>query len=247
MFARTQANRIWVQLMGRGIVDPVDDFRASNPPTHPELLDSIAQDFASHGFDIRHCIRTIMASRTYQLASDGGDADDEVNYSHAIIRRLGAEQILDSMSTALTAPLHFDDWPQAKRLAEIPEGRKHYHPIKTDLDRFALAFGKPPRLIASDCERTNEPTVAQAFQLLSGPVVNDLLTRKDNRLGSLLATTRPDAEIITELYLATLSREPSPAEMERGKAHLASHKDKRRALEDLAWALVNAKEFLFRH
>ena len=247
MFARTQVNRVWTQLMGRGIVDPLDDFRASNPPTHPELLDALVQDFTSHGYDLRHLIRTIMASRTYQLASDGGDPEDETNYSHALIRRLGAEQILDSMSTALVAPLRFPDWPNATRLAEIPEGRKHYHPITSDLDRFALAFGKPPRLIASDCERTNEPTVAQAFQLLSGPVINELLTRKENLLGKLLATTKPDAEIISELYLATLSREPSAVEIERAKAHLASSKDKRRALEDLAWALLNAKEFLFRH
>ncbi|MEO6741574.1 MAG: DUF1553 domain-containing protein, partial [Chthoniobacteraceae bacterium] len=163
------------------------------------------------------------------------------------IRRLGAEQILDSMSAALAAPLSFPDWPGTTRLAELPEGRKHYHPIKTDLDRFALAFGKPPRLIASDCERTNEPTVAQAFQLLSGPVINELLTRKTNLIGKLLATTKPDAEIISELYLATLSREPNAAELDRAKSHLASEKDKRRALEDLAWAMLNAKEFLFRH
>ena len=247
MFARTQANRIWVQLLGRGIVDPVDDFRASNPPTHPDLLDALVKEFTTHGYDLRHLIRTIMASRTYQLASDGGDADDEANYSHALIRRLGAEQILDSMSTALAAPLSFPEWPGATRLAELPEGRKHYHPITSDLDRFALAFGKPPRLIASDCERTNEPTVAQAFQLLSGPVINELLTRKDNRIGSLLATTKPDAEIVSELYLAALSREPSAAELSRAKSHLASEKDKRRALEDLEWALLNAKEFLFRH
>ena len=247
MFARTQVNRIWAQLMGRGIVDPLDDFRASNPPTHPELLDALVKEFTSHGYDLRHLIRTIMASHTYQLSSDGGDADDDANYSHALIRRLGAEQILDSMSTALGAPLHFDDWPAATRLAEVPEGRKHYHPIKTDLDRFALAFGKPPRLIASDCERTNEPTVAQAFQMLSGPVIHELLTQKENLIGRLLATTRPDAEMISELYLATLSREPSAAEMERAKSHLASSQDKRRALEDLAWAVLNAKEFLFRH
>ncbi len=247
MFARTQVNRVWAHLMGRGIVDPPDDFRASNPPTHPELLDALAKEFTTHGYDLRHLIRTIMASRTYQLASDGGDADDEANYSHALIRRLGAEQILDSMSTALAAPLNFPDWPGTTRLAELPEGRKHYHPIKTDLDRFALAFGKPPRLIASDCERTNEPTVAQAFQLLSGPVINELLTRKQNLIGSLLATTKPDAEIITGLYLATLSRDASASEMERAKSHLRSEKDKRHALEDLAWALLNAKEFLFRH
>jgi hypothetical protein len=245
MFARTQVNRIWAQLMGRGLVDPVDDFRASNPPTHPGLLDALAKDFAAHGYDLRHAIRTIMASRSYQVASEGGVADDEINYSRALIHRLGAEQILDSMSKALAAPLRFDDWPNATRLAEIPEGRKHYHPIKTDFDRFALAFGKPPRLIASDCERTNEPTVAQAFQLLSGPLVNELLTRKDNLLGTLLSTTRPDSEIVSELYLSTLSREPSAGELERTTAHLASARDRRGALEDVAWTLVNAKEFLF--
>ena len=247
MFARTQVNRIWAQLMGRGIVDPIDDFRASNPPTHPELLDALVKEFTTHGYDLRHLIRSIMASRTYQLASDGGDADDEANYSHALIRRLGAEQILDSMSTALAAPLSFPEWPGTTRLAELPEGRKHYHPIKTDLDRFALAFGKPPRLIASDCERTNEPTVAQAFQLLSGPVIDELLTRKTNLIGKLLATTKPDAEVVSELYLATLSREPDAVELERAKSYLAAAQDKRRALEDLAWAMLNAKEFLFRH
>jgi hypothetical protein len=247
MFARTQVNRIWAHLMGRGIVDPLDDFRASNPPTHPELLDALVKEFTSHGYDLRHLIRTIMASRTYQLASDGGDRDDETNYSHALIRRLGAEQILDSMSASLGAPLHFDDWPNAKRLAEIPEGRKHYHPISTNLDRFALSFGKPPRLIASDCERTNEPTVSQAFQLLSGPVVNELLTRRDNRLAALLDGKKSDDEIIRELYLGTLSRGPSGSEIQAASSHLAGGKDRRKSLEDLAWALVNAKEFLFRH
>jgi hypothetical protein len=247
MFARTQVNRIWAHLMGRGIVDPLDDFRASNPPTHPELLDALVKDFTSHGYDLRHLIRTIMASHTYQLASEGGDPADEINYSHTVIRRLGAEQILDSMSSALGAPLRFADWPAAKGLAEVPEGRKHYHPIASDLDRFALAFGKPPRLIASDCERTNEPTVSQAFQLLSGPVVNELLSRKDNRLSALLASKKPDEEIILELYLGTLSREPSGAEKQAASSHLAGGRDRRKSLEDLAWALVNAKEFLFRH
>ena len=246
MFARTQVNRIWAQLMGRGIVDPLDDFRATNPPTHPKLLDALAEDFASHGFDLRHSIRTIMASHTYQLAGEGGEAGDDPNYSHALIRRLGAEQILDSMSRALAAPLRIPGWPKAARLAEVPEGRKHYSPIKTDLDRFALVFGKPPRLIASDCERTNEPTIAQAFQLLSGPVFDEMLTRKDNVLGSLFASARPDREIISELYLRTLSRRPSATEMDRFTAHVSSAPDKRRALEDVAWALLNSKEFLFR-
>ena len=247
-FARMQVNRVWFQLMGRGIVDPVDDFRASNPPVNPELLDRLAQEFAQNGYDLRRLIRTIMASRVYQLSSkpNATNADDEINFSHEPIRRLGAEQLLDSMSAVLGAPLDIPDWPGAKRVAQVPEGRKHYRPLKDDLDRFELAFGKPPRLVASDCERSNEPTVVQAFQLVSGRIVQQLLTSRDNRIGSLLATTRPDAEIISELYVAALSREPSAAELEGAKKHLASKKDRRGALEDIAWALLNAKEFLFR-
>jgi hypothetical protein len=248
MYARTQVNRIWFHLLGRGLVEPVDDFRASNPASHPELLDALTDDFVKHGYDLRRMIRTIMASRVYQLASDPTptNADDDENHSRAVARRLGAEQLLDSMSKVLAAPLEFPEWPEAKRLAQVPEGRKHYHPLTTDIDRFSLDFGKPPRLIASDSERANEPTVKQAFQLLSGPTLHGLLTRPDNRLGQLLSTTRPDAEIVDELFWSVLSRAATGAERERGEQLLAKTNDRRRALEDLAWALVNSKEFIFR-
>ena len=249
MFARTQANRIWFHLLGRGLVDPVDDFRASNPPSHPELLDALAADLAQHGFDLRHLIRTIMLSQTYQLASEpnGTNADDESNNSRGLVRRLGAEQILDSMSKALAAPLTIEGFPDAARLAQVPEGRKHYHPLTTDLDRFALTFGKPPRLIASDCERTCETTLPQAFALIGGPTTQALITRADNRLATLLASGQPDEQLLDTLTWTILSRAPSGAESERFLAHLRSGPDQRRALEDIAWALVNAKEFLFRH
>ena len=248
MFARMQVNRVWFHLLGRGLVDPVDDFRASNPASHPELLEALARDFEKSGYDLRHAIRTVMASRVYQLSSEpnGTNADDETNHSRGIVRRLTAEQLLDSTSTVLHAPLDIEDYPEATRIAQVPEGRKHYHPLKTDIDRFELAFGKPPRLIATECERTNEPTVVQAFQLIGGPAINDLLTRKNNRLGELTADTRPDREIVEELYWTALSRPPADAERFRFAKHLADSKDKRRALEDLAWALVNSKEFVFR-
>ena len=248
MFARTQANRVWFHLMGRGLVDPVDDFRASNPPSHPELLEGLAADFAKHGYDLRRLIRTIMNSRTYQLASEPTDtnADDETNHARGIVRRLDAEQLVDSMSKVLAAPLSIAGWPEATRLAEVPEGRKHYHPIKTGLDRFSLAFGKPPRLIASDCERTNEPTMAQAFQLIGGQVMQDMLTRNGTRIDAWAASTAPDREVAQEMFWTALSRPPSAAELDRTAAHIATAPDKRRALEDLAWALLNSKEFLFR-
>ena len=241
-------NRIWYHLLGRGLVEPVDDFRASNPASHPELLDALTEDFVKHGYDLRRVIRVIMASDVYQFASipTPTNADDDSNHSHGITRRLGAEQLLDSMSKALAAPVEFEGWPEARRLAQVPEGRKHYHPVTTDTDRFALDFGKPPRLIASDSERTNEPTVKQAFQMLSGPTVNALLTRPDNRLGQLLATTRPDSEIVDELFWNILSRAPTTAERDRSEKLMATTNDRRRSLEDLAWALVNSKEFIFR-
>ena len=248
MFARMQVNRVWFHLMGRGLVDPVDDFRASNPPSHPELLDALAADFAGHGYDLRRLIRTIMQSRTYQTASepDGTNGTDETNHARGIVRRLDAEQLVDSINKALGSLLDIEDYPAATRLAQVPEGRKHYHPIKSDIDRFELVFGKPPRLIASECERTNEPTVGQAFQLISGPVIQDLLTQSGNRLKGWIESGKPAGEVVGEMFWTVLSRAPSDAELAGGVKHFENAADKRAAAEDLMWALFNSKEFLFR-
>lgn len=249
MFARMQVNRIWHHLLGRGLVDPVDDFRASNPPSHPALLDALAEDFVHHGYDLRHLIRTIMASRTYQLSSEpnASNAGDETNNSHGLVRRLTAEQLVDGISKVLGAPVEIDGYPEARRLAQVPEGRKHYRPIKSSFDRFSLDFGKPPRLIASDCERSNETTLPQAFQLIGGEVVQSMITDKNNRLAQLLASGSSHADIVTDLFWHILQRAPADAERDRFTAHLDSGPDARRQLEDLAWALINAKEFLFQH
>ncbi len=248
MFARTQVNRVWFHLMGRGLVDPVDDFRASNPPSHPALLDALAKDFAANGYDLRRLIRTITSSRTYQLAAapNATNVDDETNLSHAIVRRLTAEQMLDSISKVLATPLPLDGADTGTRLAQLAEGRKHYKPKKNDVDHFVTAFGKPPRLIASDCERSNETAMPQVFQLISGPLIQQLLTRKGNVLGTLVASGKPDAEIVEALFQAALSRPPSAAELARSTALLATSENRRRAGEDLAWALLNSKEFVFR-
>ena len=248
MFARMQVNRIWFNLMGRGLVDPVDDFRASNPPSHPELLDALAKDFVAQEYDLRQCIRTITASRTYQLAStpNATNADDETNFSRGIVRRMSAEQTLDSISAVLATPLPLDDVPAGTRVAQIAEGRKHYKPLTNDVDRFAASFGKPPRLIASDCERSNDTAIPQAFQLISGPLIQQLLTRKDNALDKVLGSGN-DATTIDELFWRALSRPPAGAERERCTAYLAAGPDRRRAAEDLEWALLNSKEFIFRH
>jgi hypothetical protein len=248
MFARMQVNRVWYHLLGRGLTDPVDDFRASNPPAHPELLEELAQDFASRGYDLRQLIRTIMASRTYQLSAEpnAANADDEANHTRGLLRRLSAEQLLDSMAAVLDAPLEISGFPTGTRLAQVPEGRKHYKPLKAEVDRFAATFGKPPRLIASDCERSNDTALPQVFQLISGPLVQQLLTRPGNRLDQLLQSCRSDDELVAELFWTALSRDPSQLELDRGVQHLAYGPDRRRAAEDLTWALLNSKEFLFR-
>ncbi|MEI9897718.1 MAG: DUF1553 domain-containing protein [Chthoniobacter sp.] len=251
MFARMQVNRVWFNLLGRGIVDPVDDFRASNPAAHPELLDALATDFVKHGYDLKWLIRTITASRVYQLSDipNATNAGDEDNNSHNIVRRLSAEQMLDSLSAVLATPLPIDNAPNGvTRVAQIAEGRKHYKPLVTDIDKFGAAFGKPPRLIASDCERSNDTAMPQVFQLISGPLIQQLLTRPGNAIGKLLASEKDDTKVVDQLFWNFLDRSPTPAESERGTALLTtgSEKDRRKGAEDLAWALLNSKEFVFR-
>jgi len=249
-FARAQVNRIWFHLMGRGLVDPVDDFRATNPASHPQLLDALTADFVKHEFDLRHLIRLVMNSRTYQLSSAPapGSEEDAVNYSHVRVRRLGAEQLLDCESQASGVPLEFKGWPVGTRAAQVPTVRveaagNRRRPGQADL--FLRAFGKPPRQLTTECERSCEPAMGQAFQLISGPTTQEFLSEPDNRLGALLGSGKSDRDILDELFWTVLTRAPEQAELERFSALLAAG-DKRAALEDILWALINAKEFVLR-
>ncbi|HXT59068.1 MAG TPA: DUF1549 and DUF1553 domain-containing protein, partial [Pirellulales bacterium] len=249
-FARAQANRIWHQLLGRGIVDPIDDFRATNPPSNGPLLDALAADFIARRFDLRHLIRVIMNSRTYQLSAAPNETNegDEANFSHALVRRLSAEELFDALGQATGVPSHFEGFPAGVRAGQLPgvQAVRFRRGTASRDDQFLVLFGKPRRLLSCECERSGETTLGQAFQLVSGPVVNRLLTRDDNRLGKLLASGKSDAEMIDELYWSALSRAPSVEELQATTAYLEKAAERRAALEDILWGLLNSKEFLLR-
>jgi hypothetical protein len=249
-FARVQVNRIWYHFMGRGLVDPPDDFRATNPASHPELLDALAADFVKHKFDVRYLIRLIMNSRTYQLSSEPNDtnADDAVNYSHAIVRRLGAEQLLDCQSQVAGVPLKFNGYPRGMRAAQLPGVRPEAKGQRraNQLDRFLELFGKPPRLLTTDTERSCECNMGQAFQLISGPAVNEMLSEKENRITRLIAANKLNREILDELYWTALMRAPSDKELGDLLSRVDGATDRRAAFEDVLWGLLNCREFVFR-
>jgi hypothetical protein len=249
-FARAQVNRVWFHLMGRGIVDPIDDFRATNPPSHPALLDLLAADFVKHKFDLRHVIRLIMNSRAYQLSAMPNDLnrDDDLNFSRAYVRRLTAEQLLDCQSAVIGVPVKFNGYPLGLRAAQLPGAlpeRKRDQKM-SEVDHFLETFGKPARLLTCECERSGDTTMGQAFQMISGQAINDLLAAPDNRLAQLLASRKSTREIVEELYWTALTRPPTEKEANRATSLLNESKNKRRALEDLTWALLNAKEFVLR-
>lgn len=249
-FARAQVNRIWFHLMGRGIVEPIDDFRDTNPPTNPPLLAALADDFVAHDFDLRHIIRAIMNSRAYQLSSvpNATNADDERNFSHAAVRRLSAEQLLDAMHQVAGVPPKFNGYPAGVRAGEVPgvlPARARGGPSMDD--HFLTVFGKPPRLLSCECERSTGTTLGQAFQMISGPLVNELLARDEGRIARLVAEGRTADEQVEELFWTALVRPPSAEERASTVEFLGQATDRRKALEDIAWGLVNAKEFVLRH
>ncbi|MDB5318638.1 MAG: hypothetical protein JWN40_269 [Phycisphaerales bacterium] len=202
-FAKAQVNRIWFHLMGRGLVDPVDDFRPTNPASHPELLDALAKDFVAHKYDVRYMIRLIMSSQAYGLSSEPNatNADDEINYSHAIPRRLTAEQLLDAQHQVTGVPAEFNGYPRGMRAGEIPGVRvtKARKSRPSQADMFLVTFGKPARELVCECERSMDTTLGQAFQLISGPEIASLLADSDNRLTQLIKSGKTDGEAVAEL------------------------------------------------
>jgi len=240
-FAKSLVNRVWFHLMGRGIVEPVDDFRDSNPASNDELLDGLAADFAGGGFDLKALIRSILVSRTYQLASKANDlnAADTIYFSHAYAKLLPAEVLLDAISTVTGTTTPFDGLPKGTRATQIPDGKMENPFLKT--------FGRPARELACECERESDSNLSQALQLIGGATVNGKLRDDAGRMARLAKSDLPPDAIARELYLVALARDPNPTETAAAVKHLAAAPDRRQAVEDLGWVLINSKEFLFRH
>lgn len=243
-FAPAVANRVWFHLMGRGIVDPVDDFRDTNPPSNPELLAALADHFVKNGYRLKPLVRLILNSHTYQLADETPTqsplaADPERYFVKASVRMLTAEQILDAVSSATGMPEKFKGHPRGTRAIALPEGAVD-HP-------FLMAFSKPVRDVICECAREEDPSFPQVLHMLNNAGVLAKVKSADGRIAGWLKAGKDDSWIVEQLYLATLSRRPTAHEKELVAKYLAGTKDRATGLQDVQHALLNLNEFLLRH
>jgi hypothetical protein len=241
-FARNLANRVWAHFLGRGLVEPVDDVRATNPPSNAELLDALADYTVQHKYDMRDLIRVITASRVYQLSSrpNATNDRDEQNYSHARFKRLRAEVLLDMIAQTTGVAERFGGAPPGTRAIQLWDSKvPHY---------FLKVFGRPERVSACACERNAEPSAAQVLHLLNAPEIQAKLSHEGGTVAKLVKRQSDDGALVSELYLTFFSRLPRETERETTLAYLREHRDNRReAAEDLAWSLLNSLEFVFNH
>jgi hypothetical protein len=249
-FARAIVNRVWANFFGRGLIHPEDDLRATNPPSDEPLLDWLVADFVAHRFDLKHLIRTIMTSAVYARSSvpvAGNEADAKF-LSHYPVKRLPAEVLLDAVSSVAGVPTPFSGYPSGWRSLQLPDSKIE--------SRFLEAFGRPVRESTCSCERSSEPSMAQALHLANGTTINEKLSSDTGAVARQAGSARSDAEILEHLYLAALSRRPNAEEVRRMLTLLATPSGldakqraqaRRQAIEDLYWAVLTSREFLFNH
>jgi hypothetical protein len=257
-FAKALVNRVWRNFLGRGLVEAEDDLRQTNPPTNPELFDALARDFIDHQYDVKYLIRTVMNSATYQRSSVAlpeNKADDRF-YSHYLIRRLPAEVVLDAYSQVTGVPTPFKEinvgtsggtaatnaYPAGTRALQLPDALV--------VSQFLDAFGRPERAQTCSCERQQDSSVTQALHLNNGQTLNDKLRDKNSRVEQWLKENIGDEDAVRRVFLLALSREPSAAEAKKFQELMAEaaadgQTTRREALEDLFWAVLTGREFLF--
>ena len=240
-FAHEVVNRLWKHYLGRGLVEPVDDLRATNPPSNPALFDALADDFTRHKYDLKYLMRAILLSQTYQrspLPTKANDRDVKY-YSHYAFKRIDAEPLMDAIASATGVADKFDGYPAGFRATQLPD---------TGVGSYFLdLFGRPARNVACECERSADPNLGQILHLMNDKDINSRIASKTGRIAGLLAAKADDRKITENLYLATYSRYPAPTELKQAVTALATAKNRQQAAEDILWALLNSKEFVFSH
>ncbi len=240
-FAKAVVNRYVSYLLGHGLVEPVDDLRATNPPSNPELMEALARDFIANKFDLKKLMRAIMTSRLYQLDSQptAANESDRKFFSHFTVKRLAAEALLDAVDQATGTRTKFTSLPLGTRAVELPDAEYQNYFLKT--------FGKPVRASVCECERSHDESLAQALHTLNGDIVTGKIANAKARVAGLLAKKTPGDRIVEDLYLATLCRFPTAAERENAAQFVKESQNRTECYQDLQWALINSKEFLFVH
>jgi hypothetical protein len=253
-FARSVVNRYWKHFFNRGLVDPEDDLRETNPPTNPELLDALAKHFVGSGYDLKQLVRTICSSQTYQLSAipNEHNAVDRHNFSRFYPRRLTAEVLFDAVNSITGSESKFDNLPPGTRAVQLPDNSYN------SSSYFLSVFGRPEGATSCECERSQDASLSQSLHLLNAKDLQDKLANDKGRAAQLAVdTARSDEDKVRELYARAFSRQPSAEELNAAKGHLAHKTEgkkpeelatiRRQAYEDLIWALINTKEFLFTH
>jgi hypothetical protein len=238
-FATSVVNRYWSYLLGRGIIDPVDDIRSSNPATNPALLKALTDDFLAHRMDLKQLLRTIARSNTYQRSfkTNKWNADDGENYSHFMPRRLTAEQLFDAIMIASGSPVTLPGVPAGFRATQLPDPNIQIG--------FLDMFGRPPREIPCECERAAEVSLAQTLNLINGPTVSEAIIHPQGLIARLVAARTDDRTLIEDIYLSVLGRGPTDDELQKSLGYFVAIDTKAEAAQDLMWALMNSPAFLF--
>ena len=240
-FAKALVNRYWKHFFGRGLVDPEDDMRVTNPATNPELLDALTKDFIDSGFDLKHLVRTICNSKTFQFAADPNQYNqkDKQNFSRFYPKRLDAEVLLDSIDVMTGVQTSFGGLPKGTKAIQLPD---------TGFDSYFLTvFGRPEASSACECERSAEASLAQSLHLLNSKDILGKISSDQGRAAALTNDERPIHEKIEELYYLAFSRKPTEQELAIATKHIETREKPREGFEDVVWALINTKEFLFNH
>lgn len=240
-FAHELVNRLWKHFMGRGLVEPVDDMRATNPPSNSALFDALSDDFTGHGFDLKYLIGAIMRTEAYQRAPEPvfGNERDTRFYSHYPFKRIDAEPLMDAISSATGVWDKFDGYPAGMRATQLPD---------TAVSSYFLdLFGRPARNIVCECERSDDPSLGQILHLMNDKAINAKIADKTGRVAKLIVAKASNDRILEDLYLSVYSRFPTIAERKQGVKALVDSKNLNQSVEDILWALLNSKEFVFNH